>query len=335
MKIRRSVKRQSAVTTTIAVMLMLGTFLSTLVGRYPKPGIHFAMFAGNDELAHVLFWNLRVPRVCTAVLLGAVLGASGMVFQMIFANPLVEPGFLGVSQGAAFGAGLSIVLLGNRVWATQGSAAAFATTGLCFSYMLARRIRFGGWILRLILAGISVSAMFTAGLGFLKYTADPLDQLPEITYWLLGGLWSVSWVRLLVIIPVVLPGLGLMAGFRWRLNLLSLNEETAYSMGAAPSRERTLLLGAAVVSTAAVISVSGIVAWVGLIVPHISRKIFGADTRFSLPGSMLIGAVFTLLCDDAARAVLAGEIPLGILSSLFGAASFLLLMISKTKELRR
>ncbi len=328
-------KRKSGVTTGIAGLLLLGMFLSALVGRYPRPGIHFSLFSGNDELARVLLWNVRVPRLCTAVVLGTVLGASGMVFQMIFANPLVEPGFLGVSQGAAFGAGLAIVLFGNRVWITQGAAAAFATTGLFLSYILARKIRFGGWILRLILAGISVSAMFTAGLGFLKYIADPLDQLPEITYWLLGGLWSISWLRLLVILPVVMPGLGLMAGFRWRLNLLSLSEETAFSMGAAPSRERTLLLGAAVVSTAAVISVSGIVAWVGLIVPHISRRIFGADTRFSLPGAMLIGGVFTLICDDVARSVLAGEIPLGILSSLFGAASFLLLMVSKTRELRK
>jgi iron complex transport system permease protein len=329
------VNRKSAVTSGIAGVLLLGMFLSALVGRYPEPGIHFSLFTADDELALVLLWNVRLPRLCAAVVLGAVLGASGMVFQMIFANPLVEPGFLGVSQGAAFGAGLAIVLFGNRVWVTQGAAAAFATTGLFLSYVLARRIRFGGWILRLILAGISVSAMFTAGLGFLKYIADPMDQLPEITYWLLGGLWSIDWLRLLVIIPVVVSGMVLMAGFRWRLNLLSLSEETAFSMGSAPSRERTLLLGAAVVSTAAVISVSGIVAWVGLIVPHISRRLFGADTRFSLPGAMLIGGLFTLVCDDAARSVLAGEIPLGILTSIFGAVSFMLLMILKTKELRK
>jgi iron complex transport system permease protein len=169
----------------------------------------------------------------------------------------------------------------------------------------------------------------------LKYLADPLRQLPEITFWLLGGLSSVTWGQLLSILPAVLVGLGITLAMRWRLNLLSLNEETAFSLGAAPGRERLLLLVAAVLPTAAVISVAGMVGWVGLIVPHIARRLFGSDARFALPGSILIGAGFTLICDDLARILLAGEIPLGILTSFLGALVFVLLMVFQGVRVER
>ncbi|HUV07214.1 MAG TPA: iron ABC transporter permease [Spirochaetia bacterium] len=307
---------------------------SLLLGRYPKPGFLLPGTLMQDSLAQSLVWNLRLPRLIAAVLLGCVLGAAGMVFQMIFANPLVEPGFLGVSQGAAFGAAFSIILLGNNAWMVQGSAMVFAILGLTFSYTLAHRIRFGGWILRLILAGISVSALYSAGLGVLKVLADPLLQLAEITFWLLGGLWSVTWDRLLSVLPVGLLGLAVVHSLRWRLNLLSLNDETAFSLGALPGRERTILLAAAVASTAAVISISGIIGWVGLIVPHISRRIFGADAQHSLQGSIIIGGLFMLICDDVARTLLAGEIPLGILTSFLGAVLFLILMSVRRRRRR-
>jgi iron complex transport system permease protein len=318
--------------------LSLGLFivfvLSLLVGRYPSPGLLPPLSFARDEMARNLILNLRLPRVLTAVLLGMSLGASGMVFQMIFANPLVEPGFLGVSQGAAFGAGLSIVLFGSERWIVQCMAAFFAFSGLMISHTLAHRIRFGGWILRLVLAGISVSALYSAGVGALKYIADPLHQLPEMTFWLLGGLWGVTWGQFLTIAPVAAVSLTVIASYRWRLNILSLGDETAHSLGASPRRERSILLGCAVASTAVVISVCGVVSWIGLIVPHLSRRQFGANTRFALPGSMVMGALFTLVCDDCARVLLAGEIPLGILTSLVGAAFFLILLTAKRARVR-
>lgn len=309
--------------------------LSLQFGRYPAPGFISWEQISQDELARLLVVNLRLPRLLTALLLGISLSAAGSVFQMLFANPLVEPGFLGVSQGAAFGAALCIVFLGGSAVVVQGVSAGFAFMGLGFSYLLARRIRYGGWVLRLVLAGIAVSALFSAGLGILKYLADPLRQLPEITFWLLGGLSSVTWGQLLSILPAALVGLVVLFLFRWRLNLLALNDETAFAMGAAPKRERLLLLAAAVLPTAAVISVAGMVGWVGLIVPHIARRLFGSDTRFTLPGSMLLGAIFVIICDDLARTLLAGEIPLGILTSLLGAAIFILLMASRTVKVDR
>lgn len=309
--------------------------LSLLWGRYPSLGLISWQQLMEDELAGLLVFNLRLPRLLMALLTGMALSAAGTVFQTLFGNPLVEPGFLGVSQGAAFGAALCIVFLGGTALIIQGMSALFAIIGLGFSYLLARRIRYGGWVLRLVLAGIAVSALFSAGLGVLKYTADPLRQLPEITFWLLGGLSSVTWTQFLSVLPVSLLGLIFLFLFRWRLNLLALSEETAFSMGAAPRRERLLLLTAAILPTAAVISVAGMVGWVGLIVPHIARRLFGSDTRFSLPASMLLGGIFVILCDDICRSLLAGEIPLGIMTSLLGAAVFIGLMISRGLRIER
>jgi iron complex transport system permease protein len=313
--------------TLLAFALVAIFLLSALIGRYPAPGfISFERLA-NDELAQRLLFNLRLPRLLTALLLGMTLSAAGMVFQLLFSNPLVEPGFLGVSQGAAFGAAFSIVFLGGSAFVTQTSASFFALAGLGLSYLLAHRLRYGGWVLRLVLAGIAVSALFSSGLGLLKYLADPLTQLPEITFWLLGGLASLTWGKLLSILPIVIVGLVVIYLFRWRLNLLALSEQTSFSLGVAAGRERWLLILAAVLPTAVLISVSGMVGWVGLIIPHIARRLFRTDARFSLPASMLLGGIFTMLCDDLARTLLAGEIPLGILTSLFGALIFLALMI--------
>ncbi len=311
----------------------LGAFLllSVLLGRYPDPGLLTWDRLSHDDLAVRLVLNLRLPRLIVALLLGMSLGASGVVFQLLFSNPLVEPGFLGVSQGAAFGAALSIVMLGGAAWITQSAAVFFALAGLLVSTLLARRLRYGGWVLRLVLSGIAISALYSAGLGLLKYLADPLTQLPELTYWLLGGLASITWGKLLSVLPAVLGGLVVIVIFRWRLNVLALNEETAFSLGAAPQRERWILIFAAVLPTAVLISISGMVGWVGLIVPHIARRLFEAETRYSLPAAMLLGGIFTVLCDDLARVMLAGEIPLGILTSAIGAVVFMALLIRRDR----
>ena len=323
-------------TLLILVLVLLAVFsLSLLIGRYPSSGLVAWEEFTRDGLAQRLVFNLRLPRLLTALLLGMSLSAAGTIFQLLFANPLVEPGFLGISQGAAFGAATGIIFFGGSAVTIQGLAALSALAGLALSYLLARRIRYGGWVLRFVLAGIAVSAFFSAGLGVLKYLADPLRQLPEITFWLLGGLASVTWPRLLSILPVILVGLPLMFLFRWRLNLLALDGITSFSLGSAPGRERLLLIIAAVVPTAALISVAGIVSWVGLIVPHIARRLFGADARYSLPAAMLLGGIFVVVCDDLARTLLPGEIPLGILTSLFGAVIFIGLMLAPNLKVWR
>jgi iron complex transport system permease protein len=316
-------------------LLFLAVVFSLLWGRYPNPTLMLPSVFRQDVLAQRLVLNLRLPRVLSACLLGMALSGSGSVMQMVFRNPLVEPGFLGVSQGAAFGASLAILVLGSSAWATQASAMFFACFGIAFSYFLARHIRYGGWILRLVLSGIAVSALFSAGVGMLKYMADPMTQLSEIVFWMLGGLWGVTWFDLLVILPIVVPCLIVIFLMRWRLNLLSLSDATAFSLGAIPTRERILVLVAAVGATASVVSIAGIVGWVGLIVPHIARRLTGTNAQRSVPASLLIGAVFCLLCDDLARTLLAGEIPLGVLTSFLGAGLFIILMTTGNPWLRK
>jgi iron complex transport system permease protein len=315
--------------------LMIVVLLSLFVGRYPAPWWMSPSTLWKDKVARQLVFSLRLPRVLTACLLGMAVSACGTVLQMIFRNPLVEPGFLGVSQGAAFGAAFSIIYLGASPLFVEGCATLFACVGLALSYFLARRIRYGGWILRLVLSGLAVSALFSSGVGVLKYLADPLTQLPDIVFWMLGGLWGVTWADLLYILPMVAAGLTTVYLMRWRLNLLSLDDDTGFSLGAAPGRERTLLLVASVAATAVVVSVAGVVGWIGLLIPHVARRLTGADAQRALPASMLLGGTFAVVCDDLARTLLAGEIPLGILASLFGAVLFIVMMLSRNIRVQR
>ena len=186
-----------------------------------------------------------------------------------------------------------------------------------------------------MLSGIAVSAIYSAGTGVLKYMADPLKQLPDITFWLLGGLWGITWPDIVQILPVVVVSMVIIYLMRWRLNLLSMRDETAFSLGVTAGRERLVLLVAAVAATAAVVSKAGLVGWVGLIMPHIARRLVGSDAQRTLPAAMILGGLFVLLGDDLARTVLSGEIPLGIITSFFGAAIFVgLLMRGKLRSRR-
>ncbi len=313
-------------TVVLCAALFLLLAVSLLLGRYPRPGLIDPARLAVDPLAGRLVFGLRLPRVLMGLLLGLSLGAAGSVFQLLFSNPLVEPGIMGVTQGAAFGAALAIILLGGAGWAVQLLSAAFALAGLLLSLLVARALRFGGWILRLVLAGIAVAALLSSGVGILKYVADPLSQLPDITFWMMGGLSSASWTDVRTVLPLVACGLAVTLLMRWRVNILALDDRVARSLGAAVTRERLTLLVAATCAVAAVISVSGAVGWIGLIVPHIGRRLYGADARRSLPAAMLLGAVFAVGCDDFARTLLPGEIPLGIVTSLFGAVFFVLVL---------
>lgn len=319
----------------LLLLFILLFLFSLLLGRYPRPGLLTPGALLDDPLAFRVFRHLRLPRVLSAAILGASLAASGCAFQMLFKNPLVEPGFLGVSQGAAFGAAGAILLLPAVPGAVQISAVLFALIGLGLSYSVARKLPFGGWVIRMVISGLAVSAFFASGVGILKYVADPVSQLQEMTFWMLGGLQGVTWPRTVSLLPVTLPGLLLLYLFRWRLNVLSLDDLTAFSIGANPGRERILLLLAASMATAGVTAVAGIVGWVGLLVPHVARRFYGSDGSRVLPASLLMGAIMVVVCDDIARTALVYEIPLGILTSLLGASLFLMLLVSGGVRFRR
>lgn len=305
--------------------------LALCVGRYPSPGFTPVWEWLKDPLFRPILLEMRLPRIALALLAGGVLAGAGFVLQMVFANPLVEPGFLGVTQGAATGAAATIVWFGYTAAGVQSAAAAGALAGLAASWWLARRFRFGGWTLRLVLAGLAVSALLGAALSFIKLVAEPTRDLQDITFWMMGGLWRANWGNVGSVAPAALVSLVVMWAMRWRLNLLSLADRTAHSVGLRPDFERGVLVVAAAVGTAAVVSASGPIGWVGLLVPHAARRVFGADSRWALPGAVLLGAALLLACDTVARTAMATEIPVGLLTSVLGAGGFCHLLARRAR----
>lgn len=313
-------------------MSVLFGILSLFFGRYPKAGFTSPALFITDSVARTILVRIRLPRIVLALASGAMLGASGFTFQLLFSNPLVEPGFLGVSQGAAFGAALMIIFAGASSLSIQLSAMIFGLLGLVFSYCLSTRFRFGGSLLRLVLAGIAVSAFFSSGLGVIKLVAEPTKDLQDITFWMMGGLWNASWISIIPTLVVIAIALTTLHLNRFALNLLSVNDRTSFSLGLDPRRRRIILLVVATVGTTFTISVTGLIGWVGLITPHIARKTFGSEATHALPASMVMGAFFLLLCDSIGRTILPTEIPIGLLTSLFGALIFIVILSSRSQE---
>lgn len=313
------------------VITLLLSALFLFAGRYPKPGFTFPS-EWNDPMVTTILLQVRLPRILLALLSGAMLSASGFTFQMLFSNPLVEPGFLGVSQGSAFGAALMIVLgTGSSVF-VQLSATLFGLVALLASYVLAQRFRFGGALLRLVLSGIAVSAIFSSALGVVKLVAEPTKDLQDITFWMMGGLWNASWNQVFSILSIVVLCMAVLFSYRWKLNLLSLQEKTSFSVGLNPRRDRLILLVVATVGTTLTISITGLIGWVGLITPHLGRKLFGSDSSFSFPASMILGSMFLLICDTIGRTLLPTEIPIGLLTSFLGAFVFIVILSLKHQE---
>ena len=316
------------------ILLVVVSGLALLFGRYPKPGFIDPFSIAGDQLAMRIVLLVRLPRVVGALMLGAALGASGAAMQFVFANPLVDAGFLGVSQGASFGAALSMVLGGGSL-ALFGSSFGFALLALVLAVSMSARIRFGGAVLRLLLSGIAVSAFFSALVALIKYGADPLKSLPEITYWLMGGLSGATWALVAMAAPPALVSVLILIAMRWRTALLSLDEATAASLGARPRLERAVVLGTAAAGVDAVTAMAGVVSWVGLIVPHLARLIFEGDGSPTIPGSAVLGAIFVVVCDALSRGLFSGEVPLGVTTSLLGTITFFALLAGQRLRVER
>ena len=272
----------------------------------------------------VLF-NIRLPRVLAAMLVGAALAAAGSAYQSLFRNPLVSPDILGVSTGAGLGAVVGI-LLGLPVAAIQflGFGGGLATVAVVM--LLARTLRGGGDVLVLVLAGIVVGALAGAAISLVKVLADPYDQLPAITFWLLGSLASVKPADVGAVVPVVLLGLVPLILLRWRIGVLSLGDDEARALGVDVGRLRTLVIAAATLVTASVVAISGVIGWVGLMVPHMARLLVGPRFDRLLPASILIGAAFMVAVDTLARSAAKIEIPLGVLTAVIGGPAFVWLL---------
>ncbi len=331
----------------LGLALLVLFLLSFSLGRYGVPPLTVArilftrfleLFAGKGTLhrtwteqMEIAVVNIRLPRIVMACFVGCALSAAGAAFQGVFHNPMASPDILGASSGAAFGAALAI-WLGASTRTITLFAFCFGLLTVGIVMLVARRAP-GARLINLILAGIMLSSLFNAGTSYIKLVADPSNQLPQITYWLMG---SLSGTRLsdvpLAFFPMLLGLLPLFL-LRWQLNLLSLGESEAKSLGVNTSRVRLVLLLSATLITAASVSFSGMIGWVGLVVPHLCRKLLGSDHRYLMPGSFLCGAAFLLLVDDVSRNLLSVEIPIGILTALIGAPFFLYLITRKEEKL--
>jgi iron complex transport system permease protein len=327
-------RRRALVLPLWLLLLAAVSAAALLFGRYPTPGFMDPGLPGVDPMALRVITMIRLPRVIGALLVGAALGASGAAMQFVFANPLVDAGFLGVSQGASFGAAL-VLALGGSGLALFGSSFAFALLALAMSVAMSGRVRFGGAVLRLLLSGIAVSAFFSALVAMIKYGADPMGTLPEITYWLMGGLSGATWKALALAAPIALSAVAALVALRWRIALLSLDEATAASLGARPALERAAVLFAAAAAVAAVTAMAGVVGWVGLIVPHLARVALRGDGAPTVPGAAIIGALFVVVCDAVARGLFPGELPLGVTTSLLGTVAFFVLVAARRVRVER
>ena len=314
---------------TIGLFLLLPVVLfviSLTLGRYPINALDvvrvlFSPIApqladGIPEIARQLVLQVRVPRILAALLIGASFGATGTAFQAIFKNPLVDSNILGVTSGAGFGAAIAILLMGNP-WQVQLSAFVFGLLAVTLSFFGSRLYK-ATPLLVLTLMGILIGSLFNSFTSLLKYVADPLDSLPAITFWLLGSLANITWKSMPALVIITLIGIVFIWLVRWRLNILSLGDDEAKSLGVDPVRMKLMIIIATTLMTAVAVSISGVIGWVGLVIPHAGRMIVGPDHKRLLPVSVGLGAAFMITVDNVARTLLPGEIPLGVLTGMIG-----------------
>lgn len=304
--------------------------MSLLLGRYMvAPGQVFDILVravtGNlcGEIEESVIINIRLPRILITLLIGAGMAASGTAFQGLFQNPLVSPDVLGVSSGAAFGAVLGIIVSGLGYF-SMALAMICGVLSVVMTYILSK-VKGQSTVLSLVLSGMIVQALMNALVLLLKYTADPYSKLPAITYWLMGSFSTASYNDLkLVGIPVAVSLLILFL-LRWRINILSLGDEEAAALGVNPVRIRVLIIASSTVISACSVTIAGVIGWVGLVIPHITRMIFGVDHKDIIPASMLLGGIYLTVIDLIARSAMESEIPIGILTALIGAPVFAVL----------
>lgn len=330
--------RHQLVLVLLGVALMLCILLSFTLGKYPVPLKELLGILGQKALKmkiepfwttqmEAAVWNVRLPRVLLSVMVGACLAAAGGSYQGVFQNPMASPDILGASAGAGFGAALAILLGLSRGYIT---AFAFGMSLLTVAlvFWVSRHAK-GDRVLGLVLAGIMVSSLFQSGTSFIKLVADPGDKLPQITYWLMGSLSGAQWsdVRFAVI-PMTL-GLVPLLLLRWRLNVITMGDDEARAMGVNAHRVRLGIVVCSTLITAASVAVSGMIGWVGLVIPHMLRRVVGADYRYLMPASILGGGIFLLVVDNVSRTVTTAGIPIGILTAFVGAPFFLWLITGK------
>jgi iron complex transport system permease protein len=314
---------------TLPILLF---FISFMIGRYPLSPVEVIMailakfipFIHVSPTASTVVWDIRLPRIMAALLVGAALSVAGASFQGTFKNPLVSPDILGVSAGAGFGAAIAILMVGIPL-VIQISAFIWGMVAVTLTYIIARSIK-SSQILIMVLSGMAIGSLFGALISLCKYMADPFEKLPQIVYWLMGSVAGADNSEVFIAaIPIIL-GISILLVLRWRLNILAMGDEEAKALGIETQKLRFIIICCCTMITAAAVSISGIIGWVGLIIPHISRILVGPDHKNLLPATICLGAAFLLLVDNISRTLLITEVPIGILTAIIGAPFFLYLL---------
>ena len=320
----------------LLVMLIVSVLFSACLGRYllSVSDLLTYLLTGRsvDTSLPTVLLNVRLPRIIGALIAGGVLAIAGTAYQGLFRNPMVSPDILGVSSGAGFGASLAITLSFSLI-GIQLTAFFFGLIAVFLALFVSRIIgKHHDKILMLVLSGMVTGAIFNALISLMKYIADSDSKLPDITFWLMGSLANISFDQIKVVLPLVIMGTIPMFLLGWKLNVLSFGDEEAKALGVNTGRLRVIIICCASLITASVVCISGLIGWVGLIIPHFARFLVGPNHKFLLPAAFLSGSIFMLLVDDVARSATSLEIPLGILISLIGAPLFLIFLSKSTKK---
>lgn len=316
----------------LAIVFVVVAVVSLGIGRYPISPIKVmqTLFGGGNAQEKAVVLKIRLPRIIAASLIGAGLALAGQTMQMIFRNPLVSPDVLGTSTAAGFGASISL-LLGLSTLAVTVNAFIFGVASVVLVWAIGSRVK-GEQMMGLILIGMVVSSLFSAGTSFIKLIADPNNILPAITYFLMGSLAGCSFQDLHIIAVPMAISFATLLLVSWKLNILSLSEDEARSLGVNTRLLRSVAIGVSTLMTASAVAVSGQIGWVGLIVPHMARRITGSNATYSLPASMLFGATFLIIVDNVSRTATTAEIPIGILTAFIGAPFFLYLILKENRH---
>lgn len=311
----------------LALAFAIVAVVSLGVGRYPMSPLRVlhTLIGGGSAQERAVVFKIRMPRILAATLIGAGLALAGQTMQVVFRNPLVSPDVLGTSTAAGFGAAVSL-LMGLPTIAVTMNAFAFGVASVVVVCIIGSKVK-GEQTMGLILIGMVVSSLFSASTSFIKLIADPNNTLPAITYFLMGSLAGCNLQDLQVIAVPIVVSFATLLLVSWKLNMLSLSEDEARSLGVNTRLLRCTAIAASALMTASSVAVSGQIGWVGLIVPHMARRIAGSNTTKSLPSSMLLGATFLIVVDDVSRTATTAEIPIGILTAFIGAPFFLYLIL--------
>lgn len=333
------IQSQRKTLTLLIVLLILVFIISLFIGRYKISISEILTNIGNriirEEPINSNDWNvffyIRLPRIILVTIVGAILSMTGATYQSVFRNPLASPSILGVSAGSAFGVALGILLNKEGLLGPYLFAFSFGLIAVFLTFYISVWSKVKG-VTVLVLAGMAVTSFFNAGVSLIQYLADPYEKLPNIVFWLMGGFNRAGWREVYISLFSMVPGIIILLILRWHLNVMSMGDEEAISMGVNVKWTRILLIFVSTVMIAPTVAVAGQVTWIGLVTPHIARYIIGANHRYMLPAAGVLGGILLLIMDNIARTLTPSEIPISIVTAFIGAPFFVYLLIRRRES---